>query len=349
MLYVVLRIRLWARLDSTKVNVFEYIRYQSNVECLRVFFPSYSTLLTMSSFEAANLFNVKDLVVVITGGGSGIGLMMTKALALNGARKVYIIGRRKEVLEEAAKESPHGNIIPLVGDVTSKDALQSIVSHIEQDVGYINALIANSGTLGPQSASTTPETSIEDYQSALWDLSSDEYSQTFALNTSAVFFCIVAFLKLLDAGNRKGNVEQKSQVIATSSIAGFNRMVPGGYAYSQSKAATTHLIKSMATNLVPYGIRANIIVPGRTLIPFSRSCKDESLTRLDIVVFPSELAAGLIGDNKFTKERIPAERAGTAEDMAGSILYLMSRAGAYCNGNVLLIDGGRICQVPSTY
>ena len=74
----------------------------------------------MSSLEAANLVNVKALVAVITGGDSGIGFMMTKALALNGVNKVYIIGRRKEVIEAAAKESPHGNIIPIVGDITSK-------------------------------------------------------------------------------------------------------------------------------------------------------------------------------------------------------------------------------------
>ena len=237
----------------------------------------------MSSLEAANLFNVKDLVAVITGGGSGIGLMMTKALALNGAHKVYIIGRRKEVLEAAAKESPHGNIIPIVGDVTSKDALQSIVSHIEQEVGYINVLIANSGIGGPQSTSITPKSSLEEYQSALWDQSFDEYTKTFTVNTSAVFFCIVAFLTLLDAGNKKGNVEQKSQVIATSSIGGFNRNVPGGYAYGQSKAATTLLMKHMATNLVPYGIRSNVVAPGRKSSRVIHSPRDEWLNMVHSV------------------------------------------------------------------
>ena len=216
----------------------------------------------MSSLEAANLFNVKCLVAVITGGGTGIGLMMTKALALNGAHKVYIVGRRKEVLEAAAKESPHGNIIPIDGDVTSKDTLESIASRIEKEVGYINVLIANSGIGGPRTFSLTPETSLEDYQSALWNQSFDEYTATFAVNTSAVFFCIAAFLKLLDAGNDKGNVEQKSQVIATSSVGGFHRR-PKGYAYGQSKAATTHLMKQMATNLAPFGIRSNVIAPGR--------------------------------------------------------------------------------------
>ena len=222
----------------------------------------------MSSLSAANLFNVNKLVAVITGGGSGIGLMMTKALALNGANKVYIIGRRKEVLEAAALESPHGNIIPLVADVTSKSALQSVVSRIEREVGYINVLIANSGISGPQSSSITPETSLEEYQATLWEQPSDEYTRTFAVNTSAVFFCMIAFLKLLDRGNEKGNVEQKSQVIATSSIGGFNRKVPGGYAYGQSKAATTLLMKHMATNLAPYGIRANVVAPGREYSSF---------------------------------------------------------------------------------
>lgn len=243
--------------------------------------------IRMSSIEAGKLFAVDGLVAIITGGGSGslsssgyplpllyrhsmltipvlgIGLMMAKALALNGAYKVYIIGRRKEVLEAAAKESPHGNIIPLVGDVTSKDSLHSITTHLEKEVGYVNVVIANSGILGPQTSSITPKSSLQEFQSILWNTSFEDYTQTFAVNTSAVYYTIVAFLGLLDAGNKKGNVEQRSQVIATSSIAGFNRNTPGGYAYGQSKAATTLLIKQLATSLVPYSIRANVLAPGR--------------------------------------------------------------------------------------
>ncbi|KAK4690259.1 hypothetical protein P7C71_g6488, partial [Lecanoromycetidae sp. Uapishka_2] len=282
----------------------------------------------MSSLEVANLFNVRGLVAVITGGGSGIGLMMSKALALNGAHKVFIIGRRKEVLDAAAKESPHGNIIPLTGDVTSKESLKSIVAHIEKEVGYINVLIANSGISGPQSTTITPGAELEEFQSALWNQSLDDYTRTFHVNVSAVFFTIVAFLKLLDAGNKEGNVEQKSQVIATSSIGGFNRKVPAGYAYGESKASTTLLMKQMATNLVPYDIRSNAIAPG---------------------LYPSDMAAGLIGDGVFPKETIPAQRSGTPEDMAGVILFLTSRAGAYCNGNVVVTDGGRLSLMPAVY
>ena len=95
----------------------------------------------MDSTDPKKLFSVEGMVVCITGGGTGIGLMMTKAFANNGAAKVYIVGRRKEKLEEAAKVSPHGNIIPLVGDVTSKESLCEIAETIKQDIGYLNLLI----------------------------------------------------------------------------------------------------------------------------------------------------------------------------------------------------------------
>jgi NAD(P)-dependent dehydrogenase (short-subunit alcohol dehydrogenase family) len=189
--------------------------------------------------------------------------MMARALALNGAHKVYIVGRRKEVLEKAAQSVSTSNIIPLVGDVTSKETLTTLISTITSQTGYINLLIANSGTLGPQSSIPPPSiSSISDFQKAWGKTDFKEYANTFELNTVAVWYTIVAFLGLLDEGNKKGNVEQKSQVIATSSIGGFNRTVPGGYAYGQSKAATTHMMKQLATKLAPFGIRSNVLAPG---------------------------------------------------------------------------------------
>ncbi|KAL3421774.1 short chain dehydrogenase [Phlyctema vagabunda] len=285
--------------------------------------------MATSSIQASNLFSVDGLVAVITGGGSGIGLMMTRALALNGAHRVYIVGRRKDVLEQAAASVTTSNVIPLVGDVTSKEDLQRIVAHITSDVGYINVLIANSGILGPQAASPiTPSMTLAEFQQAFAETSFEDYTQTFKVNVVAVWYTVVAFLGLLDAGNKKGNVAQKSQVIATSSIAGYNRAVPGGYSYGQSKAATTHLMKQLATGLVPFEIRSNVIAPG---------------------LYPSDMSANLIGDGTLPKTKVPLERPGTEEDMAGAILFLTSRAGAYITGNVLVTDGGRLSIMPSSY
>lgn len=77
--------------------------------------------------------------------------------------------------------------------------------------------------------------------------------------------------------------------------------------------------------------------------------KERRWTKLTLTVFPSELAAPIIGDGIFPKEKIPLERSGTEEDMAGCILFLTSKAGAYCTGNVLVLDGGRLSLMPSTY
>lgn len=189
--------------------------------------------------------------------------MMARALALNGAHKVYIIGRRKEALEKTVKSVTTSNIIPLVGDVTSKEALASIVSTITKEVGYINLLVANSGILGPQkSKALTAESTIADFQEAYGQTSFEDFTKTFEVNVVAAWYTIVAFVGLLDEGNKKGNVVQKSQVLTTSSIGGFNRNTPGGYAYGQSKAATTHMMKQLATGLAPFGIRSNILAPG---------------------------------------------------------------------------------------
>ncbi|KAI9834081.1 MAG: hypothetical protein M1819_003366 [Sarea resinae] len=292
----------------------------------------------MSSIEASNLFSVKGVVAVVTGGGSGIGLMMTKALAANGARKVYIVGRRLAVLESAASSiSPSGIVSPIQGDVTSKDDLARISAQVKSEVGYLNVLICNSGIAGPTNDGLKPNPSLKEFKDYLWAHPPEEFSRTFAVNVSGVFYTTLAFLELLDAGNKAENragSKVKSQVIATSSIAGFNRKLPAGFSYGSSKAALTHLMKSLSTALIPYHIRTNIIAPG---------------------IYPSDMAGPLIGDRDPTEEGafepsiIPIGRAGTVEDMSGVVLYLCSRAGGYSNGCVVITDGGRLGVMPATY
>lgn len=96
-----------------------------------------------------------------------------------------------------------------------------------------------------------------------------EFTNTFHVNCTAVFYTTIAFLGLLDAGNRNGSYGNgRSQVIATSSIGSFNRRISAGFAYSTSKAATTMMMKVLATYLVPYRIRANVLCPGSKKVLF---------------------------------------------------------------------------------
>lgn len=239
--------------------------------------------------------------------------------------------------------------------MTNKADLERAAKQIQSAHGYINIVFANAGIGGPSLTGLKPEASIEELQKHLWNWAADDFTHTFAVNATGAFNTVAAFLQLLDQGNKQGNVSQKSQVVVTSSIGAFNRRPGLGYSYSASKAAVTHIFKQLATTLVPYDIRANIIAPGcRFFLPlFTPTCKrkqDEPLTLLK--VYPSELTAKTLEERKKTgwsKSEVPAERAGDAQDIAGSVLYLASRAGSYVNGNVLVTDGGRLGVFPATY
>lgn len=267
--------------------------------------------------------------------------MMATALENNGA-KVYILGRRLEVLENAAKlYAKHSNIHPLKCDVTSKADLIQATKTIEEADGKVDLLVVNSGIMSQALNDFTPEIKADPKKlSEFWmNKSEQSWADTFSVNVTAVFFTTVAFLGLLDASNqaRKTSSDPKrptAQVVITSSIAGFLRVAPFAMTYSASKAATTHLAKVLATFFVDYDIRVNVITPG--IYPSSMTgTMDSSSNKTDLEPFPASV--------------IPLRRSGAEEEMGGAILYLASRAGGYSNGAVLVTDGGRLSILPSTY
>lgn len=155
-------------------------------------------------------------------------------------------------------------MVPVQCDVTDQEALNSAVAFIESDIGHINLLVANSGIIGP-SGGAPPGSSIAQVQEALRKVPMQEFTNTFHVNCTAVFYTAIAFLGLLDAGNKRQNYTSgRSQIIATSSISSFNRRITDGFAYGTSKAATTMMLKALATYLVPHRIRANVLCPGCT-------------------------------------------------------------------------------------
>ncbi|TLD06148.1 uncharacterized protein PgNI_08891 [Pyricularia grisea] len=271
----------------------------------------------------ASIFSATGMVALITGGGTGIGLMMAKALAQAGAHRVYILGRRTEVLNEAvASINRPGVVVPITADVTSKASLAEAVKAVERDTGHLNLLICNSGIGGPPSEpQITAHTTIEQWRNQQLSADPADWNQTFNVNVTSVWFTTMAFLLLLDSGNKRGNIAQTSQVVVTSSVAAFNRKAPGGWAYGQSKAAVTHLVKQLAVALPQWNIRVNCIAPG---------------------LFPSEMSTHWVqvakqGDSTWDeskplpvgRENVPLGRMGNSDEMGGTILYLASRAGAW--------------------
>ncbi|GAM41181.1 hypothetical protein TCE0_041f14115 [Talaromyces pinophilus] len=288
----------------------------------------------MSSLRASSLYNVDGLVALITGGGTGIGIMMAKALVENGAVKVYIAARRLEPLQAAAKEMGP-QVVPIRCDVTDKDDLMQAVQTVKSQVGYLNLLICNSGTtgVGDSLLQRGKPPSPEEFFAKHWAFDVQDYLHPFGVNVAGVWYTSVAFLPLLDAGNKKGNVSQSSQIIVISSTAGLSKRGEAGFAYGQSKAASIHLAKQLSTLLPQWGMRANCITPGF----FPSDLVEPSLKQL-------KNADGTLGK---LGRAFPLRRLGNEEDMGGTILYLASKAGAYTNGTIMLVDGAVMHSMPS--
>ncbi|KAK8135356.1 short chain dehydrogenase [Apiospora sp. TS-2023a] len=295
-----------------------------------------------AAFDSSTIFRVDGIVAVITGGGSGIGLTMARALAVNGAAKVYILGRRLEVLEAAAKE--YSSLVPLQCDVTSKQALQAAFDLIEHDAGLPSGRAVRFDPAAP---------SVSELRATLFaDFATEDMNDTLRLNVTAAFFTMTAFLELLDAGNANalkggggwgkplaqgggGDVPAiQSQVVFTTSISAFSRHWSSSPPYLTSKVAIMQVTKHASTQLAKFGIRVNAIAPG---------------------LYPSDLASVLIDNRNPAEESfedprfIPARRFGKDEEMCGAILFLTSRAGSYSNGLILTTDGGRLSVMGSTY
>jgi NAD(P)-dependent dehydrogenase (short-subunit alcohol dehydrogenase family) len=280
--------------------------------------------------------------------GSGLGLYAARALDANGAKAVYIVGRRENTLKEAAKTATNGTIKPIVGDVSDKASISKVVEQIRQEQGYVNLLFNNAGVGGPKDRAslgqktTGDKPTIKEFQEAMWPPEPEDFTKALHINCTGVYYTTIAFLDLLEAGNKKKNLNQDSQVIVTSSVAGFSRYLAGSFAYSTSKAAVNHLTKMLATTFAQNGfhIRVNLIAPG---------------------LYPSEMTTGQTskleplqgnafeGAHRMAATESPSERTGSEQDMAGAILFLASEAGANINGETMVSDGGRLAQLPSVY
>ena len=251
--------------------------------------------------------------------------------------KVYITGRRQEVLENAAKthspdpKEPHtGQIIP-VGpcDVTSKASLEELVSQISKKEKYLSLVIAAAGIAGPKAP---PESeNAEELKDQLWSKETPEdWNSTYNTNVTSVYFTSVAFLPLLSAAP-KGHT---SSIIVISSMSGQMRDAQGHFAYNAAKGATAHLAKLMSKEFARTGVRVNSIAPGYFPSEMTMKQSDER----NKAHMPDEKV-------KDKGHSVPAGRSGTDEEMAMAVIFI-SRCG-YLNGQVVTLDGGVLNEVGS--
>ncbi|KAG6833435.1 hypothetical protein H0H87_006801 [Tephrocybe sp. NHM501043] len=294
------------------------------------------------SYTPQAINDLTGRVAVVTGGGTGIGLSITRGLAAAGA-KVYITGRRLEVLQNVAAswnaEKSGGEIVPLQMDVTDKASIAAGKKFIEEKEGKLHILVNNAGQVGPNSPffndlSAPQHKDAETLGAALFENESfDGWADLYKINTFAVFFVTTAFLGLLDKGSNdvKG---YSSVVINITSISGVIKVAQDHFCYNSSKAAGSHLTKMLSTEfaLKKVNVRVNAIAPG----VYESEMTFDEIKPEDV----DKIGKGVCG--------VPAARAGTGQEMAGTAVYLASRAGGYMNGQELVIDGGYVAVNPST-
>jgi len=279
-------------------------------------------------FKLENLFNVKDKVALVTGGGSGIGLMVTQALVNNGV-KVYITGRTQEKLDrvvESHGKSAAGEIIPLTADVSDKESIKNLYAEFSKHEQHLDILVNNAGI---STGSTNTEAgSAEALKKELFENESAtfaDWDDIFRTNVSSIFFMTTAFLPLLDAGSNKTR-GWSSTVLNITSISGMVKTSQHHPNYNASKGAAIHLNRMLANEIQENGlkIRVNSLAPG---------------------VFPSEMTTEESDENQksqIPKEKfegkVPAQRPGHDRDMANAVLFAVTNQ--YLNGQNFAVDGG---------
>ncbi|KAK0442241.1 short-chain dehydrogenase [Desarmillaria tabescens] len=277
--------------------------------------------------NVATAMSLSGRVGLVTGGGTGIGFMIAKAFAANGA-KVYITGRRLEVLERAAasviQAGVSGSIVPLRMNVIDEESVKAGAQYIEGIDGKLDILVNNAVF----SSSRDPD--FDAKKLAASDPFEPETVQNwmdiFALNTIAPFFVVRAFQSLLIKGAHS-RPQGKSSVINISSPAAkiSPPMKVGCLAYGATKAALEKLTLVLGTSFAGRGIpiRVNALEPGLFL---SEMITPEVMSMFNAEPLPGSGASILMG------------RPGTDAEMGMAAIY--SAVSDYTNGAILSVDGG---------
>lgn len=262
-----------------------------------------------------NLFDIKDYVVVITGGTGILGRCIAKYLALEGA-KVIILGRKEEVGRKIADDivAAGGQCEFMKTDVMNQAVVEKNCSDILAKYGKVDTLLNAAGGNMP-GATIGPEDNF-------FNLKAEEFQTVLNLNLTGTVIPTQVFLKPM--------VKQgKGSVINFSSMAAF-RPLTRVCGYAAAKAGISNFTAFMATECAKKfgeGIRVNAIAPGFFLTEQNRS----------LLTNP---------DGTYTKRgqdvvrQTPFGRMGDPEELCGTIHYLMSDAAKFVTGTVAVVDGG---------
>src|SRR5450631_245475 len=250
----------------------------------------------MSGLQVAG---ISGKTALITGGTTGIGRATAELLHASGMR-VAVTGQNPDTLAAARRELPQ-EIAVIEADARSLSDASRLAAEVEQRFGRLDVLFLNAGI-----AQLAPFEAVDE---AFYDEHMD-------VNVKGVVFTLQKLLPFMSTG---------SSVIVNTSVAD-QRGAKMMSIYSASKGAVAALVRALAVELAPRGIRVNSVCPATILTPIQAKFG-----------LPPEIAAATAAH--YTA-RIPLGRFGNADEVANAVAFLASPAASYINGVELVVDGG---------
>lgn len=248
---------------------------------------------------------LKDKIVIVTGGGSGIGRASAELFALEGAKVVVADFNEKAGQETvAAIRQSGGEAIFVQADVSDSAQVQCLVDTTLQTYGGIDILVNNAGILL--------------FGTAL-DTSQQDWERVIAINLTGTFLVSKAVLPHMIA--RGGG-----SIVNVTSSTGAHDAAANTVAYVTSKGGVALLTRAMAIDHAKHNVRVNAVAPGPTDTPMLRDAMS-----------PEQLAA--------FAATFPMGRLGRPEELARAILFLASDEASFITGAILAVDGGQTAQV----
>jgi NAD(P)-dependent dehydrogenase (short-subunit alcohol dehydrogenase family) len=254
-----------------------------------------------------SLFDLKGQVAVVTGGSRGIGRAICERLAEHGA-KVVVSSRKKDACQEVvdAITAQGGMAMAVACNIGRKEELRALVDAARAAYGRVDILVCNAA--------------VNPYFGPSQDIPDEAYDRIMNSNVrSNLWLCQMVIPEMAERG--------AGSVIIVSSIGGF-RGSPRLGIYGVSKAADMQLVRALATEWGPRGVRVNAIAPGLVRTDFARALWED----------PVNL-------RKRTRDT-PLLRIGEPDEIAGAAVFLAARASGFMTGQTIVVDGGVLAGPP---
>jgi NAD(P)-dependent dehydrogenase (short-subunit alcohol dehydrogenase family) len=244
-------------------------------------------------------------VAVVTGASSGIGLETARRLVAAGAR-VALVARRGDMLkaEAEALTAAGGNALAIPADLAEANAPRRIIEAVVAEWGAIDCLVNDAAI-------------VRHMPLDQWSL--EVFEEHLAVNVRAPFFLLQQALPYLRRSPWRS-------VVNISSSSGALRL-RGQSVYGMTKAALDYLTASLAGELAPDGIRVNCVAPGPIDTPIHETWADD-----------------LEEAYRWLAEQVPLGRIGSTEDIANTVLFLLSPLASFVTGVVVPVDGGQVIR-----